>query len=237
MSGTSRWWSLVGLTATNLLPLWFALRGSLDTADLLLCYVLEAWLVTGLWLRDRRRPRRAPATRWSRRPSSDGALRLVGMLALGVTLVVLSVRVVRRVTWDGDTLGVVVATTLSIGLGLWLAARQRSGPTRPGSVAWRVVLLFTGAAVGLGTADNLAVLVPRGWEPSRLGTFWAEPFGRWLVELGQAVGVAPVVVPTLFVVVVRTLNEVLYEAYDILRDADVEAGRARAPRQEAERAA
>ncbi|RYP86195.1 hypothetical protein EKO23_09540 [Nocardioides guangzhouensis] len=65
---------------------------------------------------------------------------------------------------------------------------------------WRLVLLATGAWVGLGTADNYADLQAHGWQPAHLGGAWASPFGQLLVEVGLALDVPASVIPTLFVV-------------------------------------
>ena len=41
-------------------------------------------------------------------------------------------------------------------------------------------------------------------------------------DRGSVALLAPLVIPALFAVLVRTVNEVRYESYDLLRDADVD---------------
>ena len=218
--GRSRWFTLPGLALTNVVPLVLVTQDLLSTADLLMSYLLELYFLIGLWLWQRR-PSPAREVPYHRVPltlQQRFALSFFPALAmLGLTWTVVGV-----VSWDLGTLLGVAAMGISIAVGLVLSLRDAPRGVTTGAWLWRLLLLATGAWVGLGTAENYTQLQDGGWVPGPLGEGWALPFGRAFVEAGLALGVSAAVVPVLFVVLVRTVNEVLYEAYDILRDADVD---------------
>jgi hypothetical protein len=220
-SGRSRWLTLPGLALTNVVPLVLVTQGLMSTPDLLLSYLFELYVLLALWWVQRRRPRGSlddHAPRISLSWQQRFALRFVPTVAV----VWLSWSVLSAVTWDAGTALAVAAMGISIAVGLVLSLREAPRGVTTGAWLWRMLLLATGAWVGLGTAENYTRLQGAGWVPGPLGEGWALPFGRAMAEAGLALGVPAAVVPVLFVVLVRTLNEVLYEAYDILRDADVD---------------
>jgi hypothetical protein len=164
--GRSRWFTLPGLALTNVVPLALVTQDLLSTADLLMSYLLELYFLVGLWL-------------WQRRPSPSRelpdhhlplslqqrfALTLFPALAiLGLTWTVLGV-----VSWDlGTLLGVAaMGTSIAVGLVLWLREAPRGVTT--GAWLWRLLLLATGAWIGLGTAENYAAAGQRlGSRPAR----------------------------------------------------------------------
>ena len=207
-----RWLALPGLAVSNLVPLWLVVRGSLETPDLLLSYLVEVLVLLAVWLLTRSRAAHRRLGKHLRAP----------LLVLALVVVPVAVRVVGEVTFDLTTVLTVLVTCGSMAAGLLFAYRQSGRGIAFGAVAWRLVLLVTGAVVGLGTAHAYDDLVRHGWEPAELGSAWSYPFGELLVRAAMALDVAPLVIPALFVVMVRTLNEVLYETYDILRDGDVD---------------
>ena len=207
-----RWLALPGLALSNLIPLWLVVRGSLETPDLLLSYLVEVLVLLVMWL--------LTGSRAAYRRHGKHLRTLLVVLAIIVVSV--AVRVVAEVTFDLTTVLTVLVTCGSMAAGLLFAHRQSGRGVRFGGVAWRLVLLVIGAVVGLGTAHAYDDLVRHGWEPADLGSAWSYPFGELLVRAALALDVAPLVIPALFVIVVRTLNEVLYETYDILRDGDVD---------------
>ena len=207
-----RWLALPGLAVSNLVPLWLVVRGSLETPDLLLSYLVEVLVLLAVWLLTRSRAAHRRLGKHLRAP----------LLVLALVVVPVAVRVVGEVTFDLTTVLTVLVTCGSMAAGLLFAHRQSGRGVRFGAVAWRLVLLVTGAVVGLGTAHAYDDLVRHGWEPAELGSAWSYPFGELLVRAAMALDVAPLVIPALFVVMVRTFNEVLYETYDILRDGDVD---------------
>ena len=207
-----RWLALPGLAVSNLVPLWLVVRGSLETPDLLLSYLVEVLVLLAVWLLTRSRAAHRRLGKHLRAP----------LLVLALVVVPVAVRVVGEVTFDLTTMLTVLVTCGSMAAGLLFAHRQSGRGIAFGAVAWRLVLLVTGAVVGLGTAHAYDDLVRHGWEPAELGSAWSYPFGELLVRAAMALDVAPLVIPALFVVMVRTLNEVLYETYDILRDGDVD---------------
>jgi hypothetical protein len=232
-AGDSRWLALPGLVLVNLVPLALVVRGDLATEDLLLSYLVELYVLLALWAASRRRRPRGERGRLAGvRMNLQQRFAIVFlplMAVLGLTW-----SVVAAVTWDRATAVGLAVTGTSIGIGLFLTLRQSTRGATAGMCLWRGVLLATGAWVGLGTAANYTELQGRSWDPAPLGEGWALPFGRALVEAGLALGVPAAVVPVLFVVVVRTVNEVLYEAYDVLRDSDQETRRTiRPPRDRA----
>ena len=220
-SGRSRWLNLPGLALTNVVPLVLVTRDLLSTADLLLSYLFELYVLLALWGVQRRRPRGSLAAHPPRRPL-PGQQRFALWFFPTILVIGLTWSVFRVVAWDLGTLLGVAAMGISIAVGLVLSLRDAPRGVTTGAWLWRLLLLAIGAWIGLGTAENYTQLQAGGWVPGPLGDGWALPFGRALAEAGLTLGVPAAVVPVLFVVLVRTVNEVLYEAYDILRDADVD---------------
>ena len=219
--GRSRWWTLPGLALTNVVPLVLVTQDLMSAADLLLSYLFELYVLLALWWVQRRRPRGSLADHAPRfRPTVPQRVAL--WLVPTVVVAALSWSVLSAVSWDPGTALAVAAMGLSIAVGLVLSLREAPRGVTTGAWLWRLLLLATGAWVGLGTAGNYTQLQGTGWVPGPVGEGWALPFGRAMAETGLALGVSAAVVPVLFVVLVRTVNEVLYEAYDILRDADVD---------------
>jgi len=216
-----RWWNLPGLVLANLVPLFLVLQGLMVTADLLLSYLFELYVLLALWLLQRRRPQGSLADHLPSRSFTRRQHVALWIIPAGV-VIWLSWSVFAAVSWDPGTALAVAAMGVSIAVSLVLSLRDAPRGVTTGAWLWRMLLLATGAWVGLGTAENYTLLQSGGWDPAPLGSGWAMPFGRAMAEAGLALGVSAAVVPVLFVVLVRTLNEVLYESYDILRDADVD---------------
>lgn len=214
------------LLVTNLLPLWLVLDGTVDTADLLMSYVLETWVLLLLAL-----PRVPALLRWafSGRQGIRAGLGLVVVLVLVVAgTVAITRRVAAEVAWDaGSVLGILgVAVSLVVGLVLtwWRHGSPVPGRTgAAGAFAWRFVLLVCGGAIGLSAAASYADLLAHGWEPAALGDGWAYPFGQRLVEAAIAIDVPAAAIPAFFLVSVRTVNEVLHEVFLALTDGPEDA--------------
>ena len=171
------WLALPTLFAVNLVPLWLVVRGHLETADLLLSYVLELVVLVVLW--DRRTLRRS---------IRNHGKNLLGPLGLGALVFgAATVRVLGEVTWDWGTLAAVLTTCISMGFGVFLSVRESGKGITTGAILWRLLLLVTGAVVGIGTAHAYGELVAHGWEPARLArrgrsrsvSCWPGPAWRW----------------------------------------------------------
>ena len=98
-------------------------------------------------------------------------------------------------TFDLTTVLTVLVTCGSMAAGLLFAHRQSGRGIAFGAVAWRLVLLVTGAVVGLGTAHAYDDLVRHGWQPAELGSAWSYPFGELMVRAAMTLDVAPLVIP------------------------------------------
>lgn len=222
MPPTSRWAGLAGIAIGNVLPLYLVWTGRLEIGDLVLVYFLELLVAYVLLL---------VALPGGLARGRDG-LRLVGAMLLGglVLGLVLALYTSRHVTWDGTTLGVVALTLASSSIGFVASVRRRGGRWRDGlggAFGWRFVLMVV-ALVAAGAGDAQARLVAAGWEPHDFGRGWALPAGELLTRCALALELPPVVVAAGILCTYRLVNEVLYEAYDILRDEAVSA-RAAAP--------
>lgn len=209
--------ALLPIAISNLLPLVFAAQGWLATPDLLFAYFLE--MVTWLLI-----------------AASVGAnWRLLGAACLeeprlifGVILVPIALAgggllIAEQVTWDLLSIISIVGVAGSCLITLWFTVRKRDGG-RPrshlGSLAWRVLLFVVGGVLGLSASQQYQELVAHGWEPARLQS---EPFllvvqrlAQWAVDSNLSADLIPII----FIVAVRTLNEVGLELYRTVRDAD-----------------
>ncbi|WP_122818517.1 hypothetical protein [Nocardioides pantholopis] len=219
-----RWSAVPTLLVVNLLPLWLVLDGRLETPDLLMTYAVEASVLMVL---------AAPTVPGLVRAASreQGFQAGAGVLLVVITVIgtvaSLTTNIARQVSWDLGSVLSIAAVGVSVAIGLVLSWRRhgspvpgRGGPV--GAFAWRFLLLVAGGGLGLGSAQAWERLVAHGWEPAPLGDRWAQPAGEQLVEWGIALDLPTAVVPALFVVLVRTLNEVLHEIYLICKDLDAE---------------
>jgi hypothetical protein len=216
-----RWAPVVLLLAVNLLPLWLVLDGKVETPDLLMAYAVETCVLLLLALP------RVPGM-LLRLAGQDLRMGLGGgALALGVVLSVgfLTDRVAAQVTWDRSSWLVLAGVGGSLAFGLWLGWRRHGSPVPGrraafGAFAWRYLLLVVGARIGLDAAESYEHLLERGWEPAALGDGWAYPVGNQLIEGAISLDVPSAVIPAFFLVLVRTVNEVLHEVYLVCRELD-----------------
>lgn len=214
-----RWVPVVLLLVSNLLPLWLVLDGSADTADLLMAYVLETWVLLLLAL-----PQAPAVVRWGFAGGLRAGLGLVLILVLVVAATLGTTRrVASEVTWDRASvlgiLGVAAGLVVSLGITWWRHGSPVPGRAgAAGAFAWRFVLLVCGAVVGLSAAASYDDLLAHGWEPAALGDGWAYPIGQRLIEAAIALDVPAAVIPAFFLVSVRTVNEVLHEVFLAVTD-------------------
>ena len=167
--GRSRWLNLPGLALTNVVPLVLVTQGLMSTADLLLSYLFELYVLLALWWVQRRRPRgsladHAPRSSLTRQQRVRAVVLPDGRWSLWLSWSVLS-----AVSWDLGTALAVAAMGISIAVGLVLSLRDAPRGVTTGAWLWRMLLLATGAWVGLGTAENYTELQAGGWVPGPLG--------------------------------------------------------------------
>jgi len=191
------WRAVAVLTVTNLLPLVLVVQGSLDLPLLVVCYVVEAVLVT---LSTRAREGRF-ATLRSRALFATGLV-----LFAGAPLV--------AVDWDATTWAALAGTVLLFVAGLRTAERQ-AGPGEQswiGTYCWHLCVVFVGSVIAVPYMEDLSVLHQAGWQPAPLGDF---PISGLALGLNRAIvesEVAPEVLGTAIFVLFKTVNEVTMAA-------------------------
>lgn len=193
--------------AINLLPLVLILNGVMDTADLLLSYVV--WVGVGLVatavLLRRRRPALAAELGWK-----EKAALVVIPLA---TWAAAAERVAGATDWTW------ARTVLSLLSGLVLAGstawtlRYRPTSARLGPLVrqqtWLLLVLVIGAFAGLGAAESYPVLLANGWQPSQVGDAWSFPFGTMFAEVAQSFHVSPELFPAIMIVALTATTDTL----------------------------
>ncbi|KRF35370.1 DUF6498-containing protein [Nocardioides sp. Soil805] len=223
MPAPSRWSGLVGIAVGNLLPLVLVWTGRLEVGDLVLVYFLELVVAYVLLL---------VALPGGLVPGWDG-LKLVGAMLLGglVLGLVLALYTFRHVTWDATTLGVVALTLASSSVGFVASTWRRRDRWRDGlggAFGWRFALMCV-ALMAASAGDAQAGLLAAGWQPHEFGRGWALPAGELLTRCALALDLSPVVVAAGILCTYRLVNELLYEAFDILRDEALSERRVAAP--------
>lgn len=202
-AGRNPWWGVVVLTVTNLLPLVLVLNGALDLPLLVVCYLVEAVLIT---LVTRSTPPRAGAPRPADRFGSLGTRALFALV-----LVIFAGSALSATRWDGTTLAVLAGTVLLFVVGLRTAERQGTldDARWMGTWGWHLAVIFIGSLVAVPYMEDLSVLLDAGWRPAPLGDF---PVSGPALRINRTIvesGVAPEVMGTAIFVVFKTVNEVL----------------------------
>ncbi|KRF18881.1 hypothetical protein ASG90_03025 [Nocardioides sp. Soil797] len=194
--------SLAAIVLPNVIALWLVLTGQMATADLLMAYVVDAWLAMVLLARTRRRA----VDRVRSRTLSEWLALIGGVLLLLLVVGVLSAEVIATVSWDRASVLAILSVCVCQALGLrW---NRRMGW---GGLLWRILLLLIGAGIGLGTARGYARLAEHGWEPARLGDAWAGPLGETLTGWMLDLHVPAMAIPALMLITYRTANELVLE--------------------------
>lgn len=195
------------ILAVNLLPLVLILRGVMDTADLLLSYVV--WVGVGLVatavLLRRRPPALAAKLGWK-----EKAALVVIPLA---TWAAAAERVTSATEWTwGRAFLSLVSGLILAGSTAW-ALRYRPTSARLGPLvrqqAWLLLVLVIGTFAGLGAAESYPVLLANGWQPGQVGDAWSFPFGTMFAEVAQSFDVRPELFPAIMIVALTATTDTL----------------------------
>lgn len=213
---------VAGIAVGNVLPLALVWTGQLAIGDLVLVYFLELVLAYVLVV----------ASNPFRSVTSRGRLERVKLTAalLGAGLIlapVMASYTFRYVTWDATTAWTVILTLTSSLVGFVATVWRRGGNWRTGlggAFGWRLVLTVV-ALVAASAGSSYERLLAAGWEPHSFGNGWALPAGELLTRLALAADLSPVIVAAGILCTYRLVSEVLYEVFDILRDASPTSGR------------
>jgi hypothetical protein len=190
----------------NLLPLVLVVQGHLETADLLLAYLLSSGIgLAGLAARARRPASRFRALDWQLRAAA-----VVMPLALWTAA---AVRVVSHVEWTAARAVTALLTGVVLAAGTTWALRDR-GAGRPGGrtvgrVVWELFVLTIGVFPGLAAAEAYPVLRENGWTFGQVGDAWSFPFGTLFARFSDRTGLDPDLFPAVMVLCLVTVNETL----------------------------
>ncbi len=202
----SPWVGVAILAVTNLLPLVLVLQGSLDLALLVVCYLVEAVLVT-------LRPAQGPGRRGRTEEPGRGQL-FVGQLVFALVLVIFGATAIGAVRWDASALLVLGVTVLLFLVGVRAARRtgDLDGKRWLLTWAWQLAVVFVGSLVAVPYMQDLVLLRAVGWEPSSLGDYLLDGAGLRVNTWVLGNSLEPEVLGTAIFVLFKTFNEVAMAA-------------------------
>jgi hypothetical protein len=199
----SPWAGVAILAVTNLLPLVLVLQGSLDLPLLVVCYLVEAVLVT----------LRAPAAPAD--PSRGGVLGrwdlLKGRLLFALGLVIFGAGAIAETRWDAGAL-LVLGVTVLLFLGGLRAAEGAPAPDGKRWLAtwgWQLAVVSVGSLLAVPYVQDIGRLRAADWQPTALGDYFLAGAGVEVNTWMLGTGLEAEVLGTAIFVLFKTVNEVL----------------------------